>query len=94
MRLHSAKRRHTSGTFVRRWLFLFPMALVLAPVLADSARPSIDKSKLPSAIDRPVEQRSVGGLGLWLARRVMDEMHYRRERDRNVLLMRKFLPPA
>jgi len=31
--------------------------------------------------------RPVGGLGILLARRMMDEVHYRRDRDQNILTM-------
>ena len=34
-----------------------------------------------------VEERSVGGLGVYLMKRVMDEVHYYREGKRNVLIL-------
>jgi anti-sigma regulatory factor (Ser/Thr protein kinase) len=37
----------------------------------------------------PLAQRPVGGLGLFLVRRVMDELHYSREAGRNRLTMVK-----
>jgi serine/threonine-protein kinase RsbW len=37
----------------------------------------------------PLVQRPVGGLGILLARRVMDELHYSREAGRNRLTMAK-----
>ena len=37
----------------------------------------------------PLAQRPVGGLGLFLIRRVMDELHYSREAGRNRLRMAK-----
>lgn len=37
----------------------------------------------------PLAQRPVGGLGLFLIRRVMDELHYSREAGRNRLTMAK-----
>ena len=43
----------------------------------------------------PLEQKPIGGLGIHLMRRFMDELHYHREGNRNVLGMRKRLdPPA
>ena len=36
-------------------------------------------------VTRPLEERQKGGLGILLVRRVMDEVHYRREGGRNVL---------
>jgi len=37
----------------------------------------------------PLEERPVGGLGIFLARRVMDDLHYSREAGRNHLTMAK-----
>jgi serine/threonine-protein kinase RsbW len=39
----------------------------------------------------PVEQRSVGGLGIHLVRRMMDEVSYERRADRNVVVLAKLL---
>ena len=36
-------------------------------------------------VARPLQEREQGGLGILLVRRVMDEVHYRREKDRNCL---------
>ena len=38
-----------------------------------------------------VAERQIGGLGIFLARKMMDEMEYRHENGRNVLVMRKKL---
>jgi len=40
----------------------------------------------------PLEQRSIGGLGIHLMRRFMDEIEYHSEGRKNVLRMRKRLP--
>ena len=32
-----------------------------------------------------IEERRIGGLGIFLVRKLMDEVHYRREDDRNIL---------
>lgn len=42
----------------------------------------------------PVEERGVGGLGVWLTRHAMDGMEYRREGACNILVMRKTVPPV
>ena len=44
----------------------------------------------PLAVEEPdvarsLQEREQGGLGILLVRRVMDEVHYRREKDRNCL---------
>ena len=40
-------------------------------------------------IDSPLEERHVGGLGVYLARTMMDELTYRRENSRNHLTLVK-----
>ena len=40
----------------------------------------------------PVEDRRIGGLGIHLARRMMDEVAYHRRADRNVVTLTKLLP--
>ena len=40
-------------------------------------------------LDSPIENRQLGGLGIHLVRQMMDEAKYRREGDRNILMLRK-----
>ncbi len=40
-------------------------------------------------IDLPAEERPVGGLGIYLISQMMDEMHYARQKDQNILTLRK-----
>ena len=49
-----------------------------------TARPEVDLSV-------PLEQRPIGGLGVHLMRRFIDELEYRRIANKNVLRMRKRL---
>ena len=37
----------------------------------------------------PLEQRSIGGLGIHMIRKSVDQIAYRRERDQNILIMSK-----
>ena len=39
----------------------------------------------------PLEERPIGGLGIHFARKTMDQMSYRRDLDRNILVMKKRL---
>ncbi|MDE2963568.1 MAG: ATP-binding protein [Acidobacteriota bacterium] len=38
-------------------------------------------------VDAPMDERPVGGLGVYLVRNMMDDMQYRRENDRNFLTL-------
>jgi len=40
-------------------------------------------------IDKPLEDRQIGGLGVYLVRKLMDCVEYRRENGRNILIMKK-----
>ncbi len=40
-------------------------------------------------INLPAEERPVGGLGIFLMSQVMDEMHYNRQRNHNILTLNK-----
>ncbi len=54
--------------------------------------PPFDPRQLPDVDTTvPLEQRPIGGLGIHLMRRFMDELEYRSEGGRNVLRMRKRL---
>ena len=55
--------------------------------------PPFNPLQLPAVdITVPLERRPIGGLGIHLMRRFMDEIEYQSEGGRNVLRMRKRLP--
>jgi anti-sigma regulatory factor (Ser/Thr protein kinase) len=50
--------------------------------------PPFDPEDAPAPeIDAPVEHRAVGGLGVFLVQRLMDEFRYRREGGRNIVTL-------
>ena len=55
----------------------------------DDGRPFNPLEIAPPALEKSPEERPIGGLGLHLVRKMMDRLEYRRERDRNVLVMIK-----
>jgi anti-sigma regulatory factor (Ser/Thr protein kinase) len=40
----------------------------------------------------PLEERKIGGLGIFLTRKVMNDVRYRRDNDRNIMTLIKKLP--
>ena len=40
-------------------------------------------------LDKPLEEREIGGLGIYLTRTLMDELEYKREQGKNLLRMKK-----
>ena len=55
----------------------------------DDGRPFNPLQAAKPDVSQSVEERPIGGLGIYLVRRVMDDLEYRRRRGKNVLVMRK-----
>jgi len=43
----------------------------------------------PDDLDKPIKERKVGGLGIHFVKTLMDSVEYKRENDRNILVLRK-----
>ena len=57
--------------------------------IADTA-PRFDPLSLPEPeLNGTIENRKIGGLGIFLVRQVMDEISYRYENGQNILVMIK-----
>ena len=60
-------------------------------IITDSGVP-FDPTAAPKAdITLPVKDRPIGGLGIYLVRQIMDEVHYKRENEQNQLSLIKRL---
>ncbi|WP_310499591.1 ATP-binding protein [Paenibacillus qinlingensis] len=57
--------------------------------LTDRGIPFNPLLKATPRTDLSIEERGIGGLGIHFVRQVMDELHYERLNEENVLLMRK-----
>lgn len=53
--------------------------------LGDEGRPFDPTTAKEPDVSLPLEARTPGGLGLMLMRRMVDEVHYRREGNRNIV---------
>lgn len=60
--------------------------------ISDSGRPFDPLGNPDPAIHASLEEREIGGLGIYLARKVMDRIHYERRDPRNILTLSKQLP--
>jgi sigma-B regulation protein RsbU (phosphoserine phosphatase) len=56
----------------------------------DTGRPYNPLEKAAPDLDKPLMERDIGGLGVFLVRKLMDSVEYARVEDRNVLVMTKF----
>jgi len=55
----------------------------------DDARPFNPLERPPIDTTVPLDQKPLGGLGIHIIRRSMDQLEYRRDGGRNILTMRK-----
>lgn len=62
--------------------------------ISDSGKPFDPTRAAAPDIDAPLEDRSIGGLGIHLVRTLSDGMEYRRQDDRNVLVITIFIKPT
>ncbi len=60
--------------------------------VSDNAAAFNPLSLPPPDLSVPLEQRKAGGLGVFLVRKMMDEVHYDHRNGRNHLLFRKHWP--
>jgi len=54
----------------------------------DDGRPFNPLEALEPDLNKPLEERPVGGLGIHLVRKLMDELAYQRQEGRNLLLIK------
>ncbi len=47
------------------------------------------QKETPESIDKPIEEREIGGLGIYLVKNIMDEIEYKRENEQNILTLKK-----
>lgn len=64
---------------------------MVAVTIIDGAPPFNPLDVPPPDLTLGLDDRPIGGLGIHLVRRVMDEVLYRRDGDRNILTLRKSL---
>ena len=63
--------------------------------LVDDAAPFDPFAERPAPdLDADVDERAIGGLGIFLVTRSVDRASYRREGDRNVVRLIKAIPPT
>jgi anti-sigma regulatory factor (Ser/Thr protein kinase) len=62
--------------------------------ITDDARPFDPFGMAAPDTALPAEERGIGGLGIHLVRRIMDEVSYHRRADRNVVVLTKRLTPG
>lgn len=62
---------------------------VLVITLTDESEPFDPTSVPPQDTAKPLESRKAGGLGIHLVRQFIQNMEYRREQGKNIVILRK-----
>lgn len=62
---------------------------LLTVVLTDTGRPFDPTAREDPDVSLSAEDRPIGGLGIFLIKKMMDRVVYRREADKNVFIMSK-----
>ena len=60
-------------------------------VIIDNGIPFDPTAKEDADTTLPLDERNIGGLGIFLTRQIMDEIEYERDNDRNILTLRKYI---
>ena len=42
-------------------------------------------------LEKPFDEREIGGMGIHIVQQLIDELRYNREKDKNILLLRKHI---
>lgn len=66
---------------------------LLTFVIADSGVPFDPTTKAEADVTLSLEERPIGGLGIFLVRQLMDTVAYERKDNRNILTLTKHLTP-
>lgn len=63
----------------------------LEMIFSDSGIPYNPLEARPPDLSQPLEKRTAGGLGIFLVKKLMDTVEYRRENNQNILVLKKRL---
>ncbi|MCK4255306.1 ATP-binding protein, partial [candidate division WOR-3 bacterium] len=61
----------------------------LTAEIEDNGKPFNPLNSPKPDINKPIEYRTIGGLGIHIVRNLMDKIEYRRDRNKNFLILRK-----
>ncbi len=62
---------------------------ILTAEIEDDGKPFNPLNSPKPDINKPIEDRTIGGLGIHIVRNLMDKIEYRRDRNKNFLILRK-----
>jgi anti-sigma regulatory factor (Ser/Thr protein kinase) len=84
---HYAYKPGVGSATIRTEVHEDPLSIEL--IFIDGGVPYDPLAKEDPDVSLPADQRQIGGLGIFMAKKVMDTMDYRYENGQNVLTMTK-----
>jgi serine/threonine-protein kinase RsbW/sigma-B regulation protein RsbU (phosphoserine phosphatase) len=57
--------------------------------MVDNGLPFDPTKPLDPELSLPLEEKNIGGLGIFLARQYVDDLQYRREGEKNIIILMK-----
>ena len=59
--------------------------------IKDDGKPFNPLKVKNSNLEKPFDEREIGGMGIYIVQQLMDELRYNREKDNNILILRKHI---
>jgi len=59
--------------------------------IKDDGKPFNPLEVKSTNLEKPFDEREIGGMGIYIVQQLMDELRYNREKDNNILLLRKHI---
>jgi anti-sigma regulatory factor (Ser/Thr protein kinase) len=64
---------------------------ILTMKIKDDGKPFNPLEVKNTNLEKPLDERETGGMGIYIVQQLMDELRYSREKDNNILFLRKHI---
>jgi serine/threonine-protein kinase RsbW len=64
---------------------------ILTMKIKDDGKPFNPLEVKNTNLEKPLDEREIGGMGIYIVQQLMDELRYSREKDNNILFLRKHI---
>ena len=85
--VHYAYQSGNGNAEIRLWIEESPRSVVIE--FRDSGKPFDPLAKPDPDVTLSANERQIGGLGIYMVKKSMDNVQYKRENDQNILTIRK-----
>ena len=88
---YAYKDKLPAGEFGQTWLSCTYENELLTMIFRDQGVPFNPLARADPDITLSAEERSIGGLGIFLTKKYMDNVEYKYENEQNILIMKKMI---